>query len=491
MAASFTGYAQVGIGTTDPKGVLDIVSTDSGLIIPRVATTGSVTAAVNGMIVYDISAKCLKGYQDDLWSDCFAVNTPDTPDPLPANITLDVISEYFIASVYDQDYLPYTTPLVAATLATAQTADGGNETTPLDVQGTLTTTGVTISIPFTVVTASVSLPAYSQTINIPAAYTQDGITRDVTFSYDAATYAVGTGTITTTLKAVGGILNVKQLDLQTGIGNDGLGYLLGQFAYATDDSGSLANLNLRAISAVPDRNIADANHQFVYLPITNPATGKTWLNNNLGAIYSDLTHVDFSLATQATSVTDFNAYGSLYQWGRYSDGHEIIAHTAATPPQDSTPPAGSSSSTAGPVTAGSEDANFYTKGTAPYDWLSTQDDARWNAGTEVAPIKTANDPCPIGYRVPTDTELENERLSFSTNDAAGGYASPLKFTLAGYRYYTDANLDFVGGTGYYWSSTKWPAGTDTSTYLGIGAAVLTTTSGSKRASGLSVRCIKD
>ena len=75
MAASFTGYAQVGIGTTDPQGALDVVSTDIGLIVPRVATTGSVTAAVNGMIVYDISAKCFKGYQDDGWADCLALNT--------------------------------------------------------------------------------------------------------------------------------------------------------------------------------------------------------------------------------------------------------------------------------------------------------------------------------------------------------------------------------------------------------------------------------
>lgn len=38
-------YAQVGIGTTTPEGALDIVSTDSGLLVPRVSLTNLSTAA--------------------------------------------------------------------------------------------------------------------------------------------------------------------------------------------------------------------------------------------------------------------------------------------------------------------------------------------------------------------------------------------------------------------------------------------------------------
>jgi hypothetical protein len=52
----------IGIGTVDPEGVLDIVSTNSGLILPRVATTAAVTTPVNGMLVYDLSTNCLKSY---------------------------------------------------------------------------------------------------------------------------------------------------------------------------------------------------------------------------------------------------------------------------------------------------------------------------------------------------------------------------------------------------------------------------------------------
>ena len=75
---------------------------------------------------------------------------------------------------------------------------------------------------------------------------------------------------------------------------------------------------------------------------------------------------------------------------------------------------------AGPVASGSEGANFIT-GSA--DWLSIPDDTRWGVP------KTANDPCPTGYRVPTETELNAERLLFPTANAAGAYNSELKLPL--------------------------------------------------------------
>jgi len=105
------------------------------------------------------------------------------------------------------------------------------------------------------------------------------------------------------------------------------------------------------------------------------ATGKNWLAKNLGA------------SQIATSATDPDSYGHLYQWGRNSDGHEF--RTSAT--------------AAGPVASGSEGSNFITNAS---DWLSSPDDTRWNGAT-----KGTHDPCPRGFRVPTDTELNNERLT--------------------------------------------------------------------------------
>ena len=45
------------------------------LILNRVTNTAAVTTPVNGMIVYDLSSNCFKGYQDGSWSGCGFVPT--------------------------------------------------------------------------------------------------------------------------------------------------------------------------------------------------------------------------------------------------------------------------------------------------------------------------------------------------------------------------------------------------------------------------------
>lgn len=72
IAASFATFAQVGIGTTSPaySAALDITSSDKALLVPRVASTNAIATPVNGMIIYDLSSNCFKGYQNGAWSDC-------------------------------------------------------------------------------------------------------------------------------------------------------------------------------------------------------------------------------------------------------------------------------------------------------------------------------------------------------------------------------------------------------------------------------------
>jgi hypothetical protein len=389
---------------------------------------------------------------------------------LPANITLSAISPYFVASVNDQDYLPYTAPSVAASLTTGQPANGSNETITINTQGTLTTGGVTIRIPYTVVTASVNLSAFSQTINVPTSYTEDGIARDVTLAYSATTLAVGSGMINATLKAIGGALNVKKLDIQTGIGNDNLGWLLAQFTYATNSSGGSANFQFRSIAAIPDRNIANANHVMFYLPVLG-ADGKTWLNNNLGAHYANTSMASFNPAAQATSSTDWKAYGSLFQWGRYSDGHELVNYSSSSAGSFvNASNIGTSSSTTPGSNFLSGSANWYTGSNPNNLWQG---------------VSGTNNPCPIGYRLPTETELNNQRLSWASNNSVGAFASPLKLPMGGYRN-TSGSLTTVGTYGDCWSSTIISNSSrdlyfDSSASMGTGG----------RANGVSVRCIKD
>ena len=72
IAMSIMSYAQVGIGTTTPKGALDVVSENSGIIFPRVANVKTVENPVNGMMVYDIFHECMRIYENGAWSNCLS-----------------------------------------------------------------------------------------------------------------------------------------------------------------------------------------------------------------------------------------------------------------------------------------------------------------------------------------------------------------------------------------------------------------------------------
>ncbi len=85
-------------------------------------------------------------------------------------------------------------------------------------------------------------------------------------------------------------------------------------------------------------------------------------------------------------------YGALYQWGRPADGHESRT-------------SGTTTTLATGDTPGHD--KFILASSSPYDWRSTQNDALWNAGTKTAPIKSANDPCPTAWRIPTNAEMES------------------------------------------------------------------------------------
>ncbi|WP_335973282.1 FISUMP domain-containing protein [Gaetbulibacter jejuensis] len=188
-------------------------------------------------------------------------------------------------------------------------------------------------------------------------------------------------------------------------------------------------------------------------------TGKIWMDRNLGA-----TQV-------ATSSADAAAYGDLYQWGRFTDGHEI--RTSGTTTTNAT--------TAEPNTGGAWDGLFILESSSPYDWLATQDNTLWDG------VAGTNNPCPSGYRLPTETELDTERANWGTNNAAGAFASPLKLPVAGNRSYSNGALGTVGSNGHYWSSTV--SGTNARfLYFNISNAFMTSHA---RAYGFSVRCLKE
>jgi uncharacterized protein (TIGR02145 family) len=125
--------------------------------------------------------------------------------------------------------------------------------------------------------------------------------------------------------------------------------------------------------------------------------------------------------------------------------------------------------------------NFITNGSSPYDWRKPQNDNLWQG------VSGTNNPCPSGYRLPTEAEWEAERTSWSSNNEAGAFASPLKLPVAGYRNYSGVTLNSVGSYGEYWSSTV-DHNLARSLYFRSNDAYIYSDS---RAYGLSVRCLKD
>jgi hypothetical protein len=198
-----------------------------------------------------------------------------------------------------------------------------------------------------------------------------------------------------------------------------------------------------------------SNHNTTALvDVVNPTTGRTWMDRNLGA------------SQAATSITDASAYGDLYQWGRGADDHQCRTSATTT----------TLSSTYQP-----SHGSFITINLGNYDWRSPKNTNLWQG------VNGVNNPCPNGYRLPTETELNAERLSWSSNNTAGAFALPLKLPMAGSRLGSNGLLVNVGAFAGYWGSTISSAN---SRGLVFGSSSANIDSNS-RAGGRSVRCIKD
>lgn len=193
------------------------------------------------------------------------------------------------------------------------------------------------------------------------------------------------------------------------------------------------------------------NNGSTTVPTVTSASGRIWMDRNLGA------------SQVATAFSDALSYGDLYQWGRGADGHQLrtSANTSTT----------SSSDVPG-------HGNFITNST---DWRSPQNTSLWQG------VNGVNNPCPSGYRLPTQAEFSNEESYFSPKTYVGAMSSVLKLPMAGYRSNTNGAVSNSGSSGYYWTSTV-SASKSADYFFNNSNSNMNTI---PRSFGLSVRCIKD
>ena len=201
----------------------------------------------------------------------------------------------------------------------------------------------------------------------------------------------------------------------------------------------------------------DSDHITEVVDVYSPATGKTWMDRNLGA------------SQVAASSSDEAAYGDLYQWGRGADGHQCRDSQTTTTLSSTDQPG---------------HGDFILSQDLPYDWRSSQNDNLWQRGAH-----SATNPCPSGYRLPTESEWQAEINSWSEahQNASGAIVSPLKLPVAGYRSNSSGLLGNVGISGDYWSSS---VRSTFSRNLYFNDSMFGTST-YNRGMGFSVRCIKD
>jgi uncharacterized protein (TIGR02145 family) len=189
--------------------------------------------------------------------------------------------------------------------------------------------------------------------------------------------------------------------------------------------------------------------------VVNPGTGRTWMDRNLGAF------------VVATSSTHTSAYGDLYQWGRRADGHQCRNSSTTTTLSSSDQPG---------------HGNFILSPNLPSDWRNPHNNNLWQG------VNGVNNPCPSGYRLPTEAEFNAEIATWSNNNSTGAFNSPLKFTRAGMRLWDTGSLAQVGNAGIYWLSTTLGSNQTRAIFFSTTQVLILN---EKRAAGYSVRCIKN
>ena len=495
LSLSNLSQAQVGIGTSTPhsSAQLEINSNNKGFLPPRMTTAerNAILSPAEGLMIFNTTSKSLNIYYNGVWQQVTnttpvgTINTLTAGSPSGTLIWGVPASEVSGLLAYtNANGETYTAQEITSTGVTGlkATIPAGNfalgdgnlnytiSGTP-DASGTATfalnIASKALSLTRTVDPGTIASLTTGTTTNgtLTGGIVASGVSSVVSYTGGnggkyAAQTASSTGVTGLTATLIAGNFAVGNGTLTYAItGTPSAG---GTASFALNIGGKTATLT-RSVTQPPCGAGYDIAFTYRGAPVTygtiQGANNRCWLDRHLGA------------SSAATSMYQYVSDG-FFQWGRRDDEHQVRTSNVLSGYESNTSPT----------------TNYFRR---QPDWRSPSVDDQWQ------PTNGVNNPCPTGWRVPTETEWNTEINSWPTKNSDGGY-NKLKLNMAGYRWYSNGTEFLSTNQGYYWTSTAVP-NTSTNTYFPNNytskMVVLTSTSASVisdyRGNGALVRCIKN
>ncbi|MDY3317947.1 FISUMP domain-containing protein [Riemerella anatipestifer] len=420
--------SRVGINTTTPQATLDISKVEvsptmpadkaQGVLFPRLTTSERLTfspSTKKGTLIYNKDKNCIEMYRGLIggvheWA-CINDASVFTNPYAPTTATLGTVQDIklVVFKHNGKDYL----------------VQGSN----LQETGIAAGAEIIVNIPYSGASpANGAYTAYEQTLALKDG---NGYMRNFKLSYPAGNFTGATGTIQAKLKNVSGATYYPALDPEDGIYRNAIS---NADAYTISLNGSsTTTLKVQTITGVLDRCYGkttfecvgygenEKEHEFIYVPIKGP-DGRVWFSNNLGAEYAKVGSpwftpayqagaLDYTNTTSATPLSnptanqikkDWRAYGSLFQWQRNPDGHELINWSNTT---SGTPKYGTTTTLSNSWT--NPNTNVFIIGnyvSDHYSWVNSSLNSSGPHNLWQSSGADKTNPCPAGYHVPTHDE---------------------------------------------------------------------------------------
>ncbi|AZA53386.1 FISUMP domain-containing protein [Chryseobacterium sp. G0201] len=469
-------FGQIGIGTAQPQSsaMLEVFSTSKGFLPPRLTITqrDSIENKIGGLTIYNTDLNCMQYWNTTKWiGDCSQSPVVGIITSIDcANVTNNGTLISGIAASGVSSVIPYTggnggvypaasfnstgvTGLIASLPSGVLNTGNGNFV--FDITGipssagtatfTITVAGQSCSftVPVTASTAIVGSLTCGSAVFSPASFTSGT-------NYNGTLKVPYTGGNGGNYSQISFTNNGLTFTLPAGTLGNGNGNLVYNVTGIPMSAGTISiPISFGGQSCNVTATVAKGS------TVILPGNPKGWMRHNLGAN----TSLDPDVPVQGI-------HGNYYQWGR-----PTVVANASTP----VPP-----------------ISGWNTAIAPNN--------SWQDGA-----KTANDPCPSGFRIPTYEQFTNlinnnassnvgawsiptDPTNFGAAKAFGSGSNILTLPIAGIRSEANGELSGRASNGVYWSSTQ--IGTTYSYYLSlqIHAPLVSTFI---RPYGMSIRCIAE